>query len=174
MKKLYSTIMLLAMMVAALSLSACGGDDEDDDFGVGGSSSSSTLKMVSSKGEEYHLLDRYNEHFYGNLSTRGHIWCFMENERGNSIGYFRIKLGSVKTIADFPVGLDLGEVDMNFATQGDYNHYNEFDYASGSIKVIANDGKSFTLRFYNYIAERSSGWTMTVNGTLYVEDEKSY
>ena len=174
MKKLYSTIMLFAMMVAALGLTACGGDDEDDDFGVGGSSSSSTLKMVSSKGEEYHLLDRYNEHFYGNLSTRGHIWCFMENERGNSIGYFRIKLGSVKTIADFPVGLDLGEVDMNFATQGDYNHYNEFDYASGSIKVIANDGKSYTLRFYDYVAERSSGWSMTVNGTLYVEDEKSY
>ena len=29
MKKLYSTIMMLAMMVAALSLTACGGDEED-------------------------------------------------------------------------------------------------------------------------------------------------
>jgi hypothetical protein len=37
MKKLYSTIMLLAMMGAALGLTACGGsDDGDDDFGVGG------------------------------------------------------------------------------------------------------------------------------------------
>ena len=43
MKKLYSTIMLLAMMVAALGLTACGSDDEEDDFGVGGSSST-TLK----------------------------------------------------------------------------------------------------------------------------------
>ena len=33
MKKLYSTILMLATMVAALSLTACGGDDEDDDFG---------------------------------------------------------------------------------------------------------------------------------------------
>ena len=33
MKKLYSTIMMLAMMVAALSLTACGGDDEDDGGG---------------------------------------------------------------------------------------------------------------------------------------------
>ena len=30
MKKLYSSIMLLAMMVAALGLTACGGDDADD------------------------------------------------------------------------------------------------------------------------------------------------
>lgn len=36
MKKLYSTIMLLAMMVTALGLSACGGDDDEED---GGSSS---------------------------------------------------------------------------------------------------------------------------------------
>ena len=32
MKKLYSSIMLLAMMVVALGLSACGGDDDDSDF----------------------------------------------------------------------------------------------------------------------------------------------
>ena len=35
MKKLYSTFMLLAMMVAALSLTACGGDDDE----IGGNSS---------------------------------------------------------------------------------------------------------------------------------------
>lgn len=33
MKKLYSTIMLLAMMVAALSLTACGGDDDEEGGG---------------------------------------------------------------------------------------------------------------------------------------------
>lgn len=41
MKKLYSTIMMLAMMVAALGLTACGGDDEEDD--AGGASSSSLV-----------------------------------------------------------------------------------------------------------------------------------
>ena len=35
MKKIYSTILLLAMMVAALSLTACGGDDDE----IGGNSS---------------------------------------------------------------------------------------------------------------------------------------
>ena len=39
MKKLYSTIMMLAMMVAALSLTACGGDDEE----IGGGDSSTFL-----------------------------------------------------------------------------------------------------------------------------------
>jgi hypothetical protein len=39
MKKLYSTIMLLAMMVAALGFTACGGDDDDDNGGGSGSKS---------------------------------------------------------------------------------------------------------------------------------------
>jgi len=34
MKKLYSTIMMLAMMVAALSLTACGGDDDGGNGGA--------------------------------------------------------------------------------------------------------------------------------------------
>ncbi len=34
MKKLYSTIMLLAMMIAALSLTACGGDDDNNDINL--------------------------------------------------------------------------------------------------------------------------------------------
>lgn len=33
MKKLYSTVMMLAMMVAALSFTACGGDDDEVDNG---------------------------------------------------------------------------------------------------------------------------------------------
>ncbi len=35
MKKLYSTVMMLAMMVAALSFTACGGDDDEVDNGGG-------------------------------------------------------------------------------------------------------------------------------------------
>lgn len=34
MKKLYSTITMLAMMVAALSLTACGGSDDEDGVGT--------------------------------------------------------------------------------------------------------------------------------------------
>ena len=35
MKKVYSTITMLSMMVAALSFTACGGDDDDVDNGGG-------------------------------------------------------------------------------------------------------------------------------------------
>ena len=35
MRKIYSTVMMLAMMVAALSFTACGGDDDEIDNGGG-------------------------------------------------------------------------------------------------------------------------------------------
>ena len=54
MKKLYSSIMLLAMMVAALGLTACGGSDDDEIGGGdgGGSSASSTFTIIYDDGGE--------------------------------------------------------------------------------------------------------------------------
>ena len=49
MKKLYSTIMMLAMMVAALSFTACGDDDDDD----GGSSTTGDYLRVTLDGKTY-------------------------------------------------------------------------------------------------------------------------
>ena len=46
MKKLYSSIMMLAMMVAALGLTACGGDDEDEIGGDGGGGSASSTFTI--------------------------------------------------------------------------------------------------------------------------------
>ena len=51
MKKLYSTILLLAMMVAALSLTACG---DDDDEGDNGGNSPSGKKTLIIDGESYY------------------------------------------------------------------------------------------------------------------------
>ena len=53
MKKLYSSIMLLAMMVAALSLTACGGDDDEDEINNGTSSSGDFIE-VTIDGKTYH------------------------------------------------------------------------------------------------------------------------
>ena len=54
MKKLYSSIMLLAMMVAALSFTACGGDDEEDEIGGNGGGISSTNYLeVTIDGTKY-------------------------------------------------------------------------------------------------------------------------
>ena len=49
MKKLYSTIMLLAMMVTALSFTACGDDEEEEN----GSSSSTDFIEVTVNGKTY-------------------------------------------------------------------------------------------------------------------------
>ena len=51
MKKLYSGIMLLAMMVAALSFTACGGDDEEG--GNGGGGNTSNYLEVTIDGKKY-------------------------------------------------------------------------------------------------------------------------
>ena len=52
MKKLYSTIMMLAMMVAVLGLNACGGDDGDDDIGGGGSYDDTEYCQVFINGDD--------------------------------------------------------------------------------------------------------------------------
>ena len=55
MKKLYSTIMMVAMMVAALSFTACGGDDEGngDNNGGRGINSNQVYDVLQINGENY-------------------------------------------------------------------------------------------------------------------------
>lgn len=57
MKKLYSTIMMLAMMVAALGFTACGGDDEGDD-GISSSMIVGTWKPTNVEGWPNELLEK--------------------------------------------------------------------------------------------------------------------
>lgn len=45
MKKYYSVLTMLAMMVAALSFNACGGDDEEDGGGIPSPSSSMVIRI---------------------------------------------------------------------------------------------------------------------------------
>ena len=54
MKKFYSTIMMLAMMVAALSFTACGGDSDDDEFdNIGNLSDDDEFFEITINGEKY-------------------------------------------------------------------------------------------------------------------------
>jgi uncharacterized lipoprotein YehR (DUF1307 family) len=54
MKRLYSTIMLLAMMVAVVSFTACGGDDDDEKGGGNGGSNGSDFIELTIDGKTYH------------------------------------------------------------------------------------------------------------------------
>ena len=70
MKKIYSTFMMLAMMVAALSFTACGSDDDENENGS--SALIGTWEIVQSV------------HYYGNESEvendNGAYWEFTANK----------------------------------------------------------------------------------------------
>ena len=170
MKKLYSTIMMLAMMVAALSLTACSSSSDDDGDGGGGSSSS--LVLTTSDGTKYYLLeDNGDNDWMGHLTDRSPqtIWCFMEKKNPRNIVYLHVYLeDGGMTMSDFTKGYDLGHPTINFGQS--ITVTNEFYYVSGSIKVKSSGSSKFVLEFNNYVAEKANGNTITINGTLDVQD----
>lgn len=177
MKKLYSTIMMLAMMAAALSFSACG-DDDDDEAGGGSKKTKSTITLTKDNGDVYYSISIFDwtsedDFINGYLTDRGHIFCYMSKKEVYNADYLHIYLeNGEKSINDFPTGYDLGEPDINFGIIQTYS--NRYHYVSGSIEVVHNDGKSFTLQFNDYRAEISNGTGVVIRGTLYVEMEKLY
>ena len=77
MKKLYSTIMLLAMMVAALSFTACGDDDDDfDDYSLIG-----TWECVKVEG----WAKKNTVHTYLQLRKDGTYILINDHGRGGTI-----------------------------------------------------------------------------------------
>lgn len=177
MKKIYSKIMMLAMMLAAFNFSACSSssDDNGSDNG-GGAKGNSSLTLTTAEGTKYVLLSYHQafvsegDNINGNLADDATIFWYMTPQDSWSPQYVHILLGKQMSISDFPKGYDLGEPTISFGIIRSYE--NEYDYDSGSIKVTNNDGKSFTLEFNHYKASKSSSASITINGTLYVEKER--
>ena len=177
MKKLYSTIMLLAMMVAALGLTACGGDDDENDGG-GGSSSSSTFTIIYDDGGEQvftHDSDIAIQSLcaeFGNLerydSPRGSYFYMMIGTKGDFYIIFpRKKYGENLAPSYFSVGYsDFGAdaTDMERVDASGIGWYGE--HISGSAKVTKNDGKYITIDFNNYKYSVTSG--INTSRTAYV------
>lgn len=171
MKKLYSGIMLLAMMVAALSLTACGGDDEDD--GGSGSPSSSTFTIIYDDGGEQvftHDSDIAIQSLgaeFGNLerhdSPRGSYFDMIIGTKGNFYIIFpRQKYGEDLAPSYFSVGYsdfgaDATDIERVIGGSGWYG-----EHISGSAKVTKNDGKYITIDFNNY------KYSVTRNGSRVV------
>lgn len=88
MKKIYSTIMMLAMMVTALSFTACGGDDDEDTPEV---SICGTWKCVSANygewdnddgtqvGDIFYINEDHTYEFVGNNDESG-TWSLNGNK----------------------------------------------------------------------------------------------
>ena len=170
MKKLYSTIIMLAMMVAALGLTACGGDDGDEIGGDGGGvSASSTFTIIYDDGGEQvftHASDSAIQSLcaeFGNLerhdSPRGSYFYMMIGAKGDFYIIFpRQKYGEDLAPSYFSVGYsDFGAdaTDIERVSASASGWYG--DYISGSAKVIKNDGKYITIDFNNYKYSVTSG-----------------
>ena len=178
MKKLYSTIMMLAMMVAALSLTACGGSNDDENGGDGGgSSTSSTFTIIYDDGGEQvftHDSDSAIQSLgavFGNLkrgdSPRGSYFGMGIGTKGDFFIIFpRQKYGDDLAPSYFSVGYsDFGAdaTDMERVIGGS-GWYGE--HISGSAKVTKNDGKYITIDFNNYKYSVTSG--INTSRTAYV------
>ncbi len=190
MKKLYSTIMLLAMMVAALSLTACGGDDEDGDNGGGGgsgSSSSSTFTILytyPNGNEETYTYE--NEYEIKALGAELENLKLFERTSGS---YFSIMFPRGNLYIVFPSSKYGKDLDASYFTQG-FSDFGEDatvivlidpyaagwygEYLSGSAKVVKNDGKYVTITFNDYevvISRSEKQRNIKLNGTISFENK---
>lgn len=176
MNKVYSTIMMLAMMVAALSLTACGGDDNGDDIDTGGPGSVASPTFTI---------------------TRDGVVKEVENTVWISPQFTNkaLKMGAGFSLDDYPLGRGTIYIIFPQEQYGEYLRpsyfpvgYSDFDsYAtdivfvspeqagwdgeciSGSARVLKNSGNSITVQFDNYmfyVERRGHSRKYTLNGTL--------
>ena len=157
MKKLYSTIMMLAMMVAALSLTACGGDDDEENGGDGGGGSASSTFTITIDGNKREM----SQEVWDRLGT----WEVRTLLIGTTIGDFRFKFPSGTTFSSFNSGYNSFDNDAEEITIG-ITSPRPCTYASGSATVISNDGKNMKVRFSNYTFTWNTSREIIFDGTL--------
>ena len=150
-------------------------ENSDSNKGADGDTNESNpLTLLTSNDVKYVLLSGSmvsdGDNVNGNLADDATIYWYMTPQSSWSPLYVHLLLGEKMSISDFPKGYDLGHFSINFGMVR--SRENEYDFDSGSIKVTNNDGKSFTLEFNNYKVSKSSGASITLNGSLYVEKEK--
>lgn len=171
MKKLYSTILVLATMVAALSLTACGGDDEDDDFGdVDAPSSYEFAITYDGETKEYEAgyLEAYSLAAVWNSDSH-HFYLGLLKPYGNVI----IKFPSSVEASDFKSGNKFVGYEFQWTSYAGGIWAFDGDYIDGSATVKSNDGKTIVVRFSNFSFYLSSSDSevkrtheMTIDGTI--------
>ena len=148
MKKLYSSIMLLAMMVAALNLTACGGDDEDinlkqdyDILQVNGVDHSGEILLPCGKLSDAKKGEYDYDYMYG------------------------IKIEGNKELMK---GSKLEDYSLRFDSSEDY--YQKYYYTSGSATVaeIRSD-EYITIKFDSFMVSNKDGDSYVLNGTVQLD-----
>ena len=167
----YPTVMMLAMMVAALSLTACGGDDDEN--------GSINLK------QDYDIL-QVNGVDYACYGYRCAITYSSSWNKSNHSGTILLPCGklsdakkgeydydymydiSLKGSRELKKGSKLEEYSLKFKSSEDYNHNYEYTSGSATVADIRSD-EYITVKFDSFMVSNKEGDSYVLNGTVQLD-----
>ena len=193
-KYLCLTVMMLAMMVAALSFTACGGSDEED--GGGNVPSPSDSQIIKINGVDWVASSENPPLFYGHFDgsqSAGLIFTKFTRKETNEMQlvfpdtfHFGI---TMKLNVSITKGLDLAkstdvvnyggntEFSLSEGFVGEdgyrYGNYSSKDATGSAVVVDLKENDFFTIKFTNFKVKRikdestdNSYETLTIDGTV--------
>ena len=172
MKKLYSTIMMLALMVAALGLTACGGDDSEDEHVF-------NLKMdydvLQINGVDYACYGNRCDITYSsswnitNHSGKILLPCGkLSDAKKGEYDYDYLYSIVIEGSKELKKGSKLEDYSLRFDSSEDY--YHKYYYSSGSATVadIISD-EYITIKFDSFMVSSKDGNSYVLNGTVQLD-----
>ena len=145
MNKIYSTLMMLALMGAALSFTACGGDDDDDDD-YGDNRDGATLKI---DGEAYYVDASIQKSYWSGLVL--HINAFERPVNFAPDKILEIHLSGCSKVSELKAGqsFDYEDVSVDNIENGPVVALYEKSYEtlSGSITILSVDKYKVKMKF---------------------------
>lgn len=167
MKKVYSTIMMLAIMVAALSFSACSSSSsDDDDFGYESNSGEMTLKV---DGESYYCGDGSSVEQTKNSGMYIEV-CAVEEMRFQMNGHDLIMRISPSRVSQLKVGQEFSGSQISVR---EFRHFNEivvnayeWEVVSGYFTIKTITSMEMTIQLNNMVLRhKRSKVEHTIEGT---------
>ena len=168
MKRIYSAIMMIAMMVAAFSISACGSDSDDDDYG---------------KKMDYDVLqingDDYACYGYRCVITYQSSWDLskhygeillpcgkLSDAQKGEYDYDYMYAIKIEGNQDLKKGSKLENYSPTFMSSGDWDY---LDYVGGSATITDKvDDRYITIKFDSFKFGQGRK-TYTLNGTVQLD-----
>lgn len=156
MRKFYSAIVMIDIIVTAWSFTACGSSSDDEEIGGGGGSNAAFTITIDGN------LHEYNSEYLEWMSLMG-TWesysnaTFLKIDVPSLSDEFRFYYPSnTNPSSYFKVGYDSFEDDATEICLYGPSKY-KCTYVKGSAKVAKNDGKNLTVRFSQYTFTWNNG-----------------
>ena len=168
MKKIYSTIMVLAMMVAALGFTACGGGDDDDNKSFKQDYDVLQINGVDYACYGYRCIVTYQSTW--DLSKHSgdiRLPCgYLSDAQKGEYDYEFMYLIYLKGNQDLTVGSKLEDFSPIFENLSDWS---ELKYTSGSATILdKQNDKYITVNFDSFTFSNGSK-SYTLNGRVQLD-----